>query len=173
MASWEAYAEAFRWGASSGAFPDPRRWWWELRLHPAFGTLEFRVPDAQITADDAAAVAAVIQALVVWLVERRQGGERLHDAPTWKIEENRWLACRDGVQGNMVDIQKGTLRPTSALLSELLEALQPVAVRLRSERALKRASEMVEVNGALAQRQVALEQGIGAVARWLSERFLQ
>ena len=38
-----------RWGAASGAVPEPRRWWWELRPHPAFGTLEVRVPDAQAT----------------------------------------------------------------------------------------------------------------------------
>jgi carboxylate-amine ligase len=171
--SWGAYAEAFRWGVSSGAFEDARRWWWELRLHPAFGTLEFRVPDAQITVDDAAAVAGLIQALVLWLVERRRGGERLPAAPTWKIEENRWLACRNGVQGHMADLVTGNSTPTSVLLSELIAALQPVAARLGCERALDRASEMVEVNGALAQRRVALEAGVGAVAPWLSGRFLE
>ncbi len=171
--SWEAYAEAFRWGASSGAFNDPRRWWWELRLHPAFGTLEFRVPDAQSTVHDAAAVAAVIQALVVWLAERHHGGERLSGPPSWKIEENRWLACRDGVHGNMADLQTGTLRPTSMLLAELFAALRPVAGRLGSERALEGASQLLEGGGALSQRRVAEQAGVGAVAHWLSERFLE
>jgi carboxylate-amine ligase len=170
--SWEAYAESFRWGASSGAFPDPRRWWWELRLHPGFGTLEFRVPDAQSTIGDAAAVAAVVQALVVWLADRHQGGEPLAVAPTWKIEENRWLACRDGAQGTMADLETGALRPTNALLAELLAVLGPVGTRLGSERALTRAAEMADGGGALAQRQVAQEVGIDGVARWLSERFL-
>jgi carboxylate-amine ligase len=171
--SWEAYAETFRWGFRSGAFEDPRRWWWELRLHPAFGTLEFRVPDAQSTVDDAAAVAGLIQALVVWLVERGRGGERLPEAPTWKIEENRWLACRDGVQGHMVDLATGNSTPTRVLLLELIAALQPMAARLGSGRTLDRASELAEVNGALAQRRVALQGGVGAVAPWLSGRFLE
>jgi carboxylate-amine ligase len=170
--SWEAYAQTFQWGACSGAFDDPRRWWWELRLHPGFGTLEFRVPDAQSTVDDAAAVAAVVQALVVWLAERRLGGERLSVAPSWKIEENRWLACRDGVRGNMADLHTGALMPTGMLLAELIAALEPVATRLGSERALERAARMLEGGGALAQRRVAQEEGVGAVARWLSERFL-
>ena len=171
--SWEAYAEAFRWGASSGTFTDPRRWWWELRPHPGFGTLEFRVPDAQSTIDDAAAVAAVVQALVVWLAERHHGGEGLSVAPTWKIEENRWLACRDGVNGHMADLQTGTLTPTSVLLGDLLATLRPVAARLGSERALERASQMLDGGGALAQRRAAEQAGVGAVAHWLSERFLQ
>jgi carboxylate-amine ligase len=171
--SWEAYAEAFRWGASSGAFDDPRRWWWELRLHPGFGTLEFRVPDAQSTVDDAAAVAATVQALVVWLAERHRGGERLSVAPTWRIEENRWLACRDGMQGQMADLQSGILRPTSALLAELVATLRPVAARLGSARALERASRVLGGGGAVAQRQVAEKAGVRAVARWLSGRFLE
>ncbi len=50
------------WGARAGAFPEARAWWWELRLHPRFGTLELRVPDAQSTVADAGAVAAVIHA---------------------------------------------------------------------------------------------------------------
>ena len=73
----------------------------------------------------------------------------------------------------MVDLATGNSTPTSVLLSELIAALQPVAARLGSERALERASEMVEVNGALAQRRVALRRGVGAVAPWLSGRFLE
>ena len=49
ISSWEAFADALRWGAASGAVPTPGRWWWELRPHPAYGTLEVRVPDAQAT----------------------------------------------------------------------------------------------------------------------------
>jgi len=171
--SWEAYAEAFRWGAASGAFPEAQMWWWELRLHPLFGTLEFRVPDGQTTVADAAAIAAVVQALVVWLGERHDGGERLHVAEGWRIEQNRWSACRHGVEGEMADLSTGGVRPTRAVLEELLGALQPVAVRLGSESALARGREMVEVNGALAQRRVARDGGPRAVAPWLAERFLE
>src|SRR5213075_2861884 len=68
--SWEAFAETLRWGRVAGAVPEPRRWWWELRPHLAFGTLELRVPDAQTTVADAAAVAAFVHALVARLGER-------------------------------------------------------------------------------------------------------
>ena len=49
FASWDAYAEVLQCGAATGTFASPQTWWWELRLHPRFGTLEFRVPDAQST----------------------------------------------------------------------------------------------------------------------------
>ena len=73
ISSWDAFADALRWGVASGAMPVPGRWWWELRPHPAYGTLEVRVPDAQATVADAAAVTALVVCLVAWLAERHDG----------------------------------------------------------------------------------------------------
>jgi carboxylate-amine ligase len=177
ISSWDAYADAFRWGAATRTFETPQTWWWELRLHPAFGTLEFRVPDAQSTVRDAAAIAALTQALVAWLGERHEHGERLDTAETWQIEENRWSACRRGVEGEMVELDTTTprRRPTRQLLHELIERLGPVAAKLQSQDTLSHAHRMTEVNGSIAQRRAA-EAADGndahAVARWLSERFL-
>jgi carboxylate-amine ligase len=170
--SWAAYAETFRWGAASGAFPDARTWWWELRLHPGFGTLEFRVPDAQSSVVDAAAIVAVVQALVAWLGERHDAGEELAVQPTWRIEENRWSACRDGVEGHMADLRTGRLDSTRAHLEELLADLKPFGARFHSEQALARAHEMTKANGTIAQRRVAEEADTAAVARWLADQFL-
>jgi carboxylate-amine ligase len=170
--SWEAYAETFRWGAASGTFPDSRTWWWELRLHPGFGTLEFRVPDAQSTVAEAGAIASVIQALVAWLGERHDAGEHLDVDPTWRIEENRWSACRSGVEGEMVDLRSGARSPTRTCLGELISTLEPFVMRFRSHEGLERARAMVECNGALAQRRVAEHGGAEAVVSWLVERFV-
>jgi carboxylate-amine ligase len=172
LASWEEYAAALRWGADSGAFPDPGAWWWELRPHPRYGTLEFRVPDSQATIGDAAAIAAVIQALVVWQAERHDAGEPALEAPTWRIEENRWSACRHGVEGAMADLQTGAVRSTRACLEELLDTLAPSAKRLGSGAPLGQAAQLVEVNGAIRQRQIMQEEGAQAVARWLVDGFL-
>jgi carboxylate-amine ligase len=171
--SWEHYAQALRWGAVSGAFPRVGMWWWELRLHPGFGTLEFRVPDAQSSVSEAGAIAAVIQALVAWLGARHEGGERTFVAPDWRIEENRWSACRDGVEGQMADLVSGEPRPTRDWLYELLSELEPFADQFGTLAGLVRAREMVGINGAIAQRRVASDGGPRAVARWLAERFLE
>jgi glutamate---cysteine ligase / carboxylate-amine ligase len=173
--TWGQYADAMRWGAASGAFDRPQTWWWELRLHPAFGTLEFRVPDAQQTVADAIAIAAVTQALVAWLGERHDAGERLDAAPTWRIEENRWSACRNGTAGTMADLQTGARRATRDLLLELLETIAPLARRLSGEpatTAIEHAAALVAHGGAARQRSVAAGGDIRAVAASLAERFL-
>ena len=172
LKSWDEYAAALRWGAVSGAFPDPRVWWWELRPHPAFGTLELRVPDAQTTVAEAAAVAAVARTLVAWLAEQHRAGETLPIAPVWRIEENRWWAARDGVEGELADLGTGERRPTRDRLAELLDELEPVAARLGCAAELGGARRLAEENGATRQRAVAEKDGVRAVAAWLADRYV-
>jgi glutamate---cysteine ligase / carboxylate-amine ligase len=175
ISSWEAFADVLRWGAASGAFPTARTWWWELRPHVGYGTLEFRVPDGQASVGDAMAIAAVVQALVAWLGERHDAGELLPVAESWQIAQNRWSACRHGVEGTMADLAAGgAAKPTRAFLRELLDALAGPAAALGSEGWLGRAEGLVARNGAIAQRRVASAEGGGArgVATWLAERFL-
>ncbi len=171
IASWDEFAGFLRWGSTAHLFR-PGAWWWELRPHRQFGTLEFRVPDGQSSLADAAAMAAVIQALVVQLGRRHDAGERFDAAPAWMIAENRWSACRSGVEGQMADLRTGALRATRSCLHELLDELEPVAHELGSAALFAQARQLVECNGAMRQRQVAATVGIAGLARWLSERFL-
>jgi carboxylate-amine ligase len=171
--SWEAYAGALAWGARTGAFPGASSWWYELRLHPQFGTLELRVPDAQITVGDAAAIAAVAQALMVWLAERHDGADLGPAAETWRIEQNRWWACRDGVDGEMAALDTGEMRPTGERLRDLLAELEPVARRLGGSDGLARARRLVECNGAIAQRREAARAGLSSLPGWLASKFLE
>jgi carboxylate-amine ligase len=165
LGSWEEYAGALR------LVGDPARWWWELRPHVVHGTLELRVPDAQATVDESAAVAAVAQALVISLAERHDAGEALPVHETWRIEENRWSACRHGVEGQLHDLDDGSPRPTRARLHELLDELEPVAERLGSAAELEGARSLVERNGAIRVREAAGGDPRAATA-WLAERFL-
>jgi carboxylate-amine ligase len=173
LESWERYAEALSWGARTGTVPDPGTWWWELRPHPRFGTLEFRVPDSQPTVSQAAAIAGVIQALVVWLAENHDAGRLPPAADTWRLEENRWSACRDGVEGSLCDPHTADRRSTRECLSELLEALGELGTQLGSAAQLSSAASMIEANAAIQQRQAGGRGGARAVAGWLTERFLE
>jgi carboxylate-amine ligase len=168
--SWEWFARELAWGSAAGAVPGVRRWWWELRPHPSYGTLEVRVPDAQATAADAAAVAAVAHALVGWLAERYDAGllEEAEPVPTWRIEENRWSACRDGVTGTLADLGTGERRPTRERLLELLETLAGPADRLGCAGELASARELVERNGAIRQREAGDPR---AATAWLADAF--
>jgi carboxylate-amine ligase len=115
LESFEAYAEALRWCA----FDDPRQWWWELRLHPMFGTVELRVPDTQATVADTAAVAQVAYDLVLDLARRHDAGEPLPVVESWRIDQNRWSACRHGADGVMTDPVSGVREPTRERLARL------------------------------------------------------
>jgi glutamate---cysteine ligase / carboxylate-amine ligase len=171
--SWEAFAETLRWGARSGTVPEPARWWWELRPHVRYGTLELRVPDAQATVGAAAAVAAVAHALVAWLAERHDAGEALGAPDSWRIEENRWSACRHGVEGALADLATGEVRRTREVLEARLEQLAPVAARIGCAAELAAAGDLVRVNGALLARRAAVEAGgPRGVAAWLAEGYL-
>jgi carboxylate-amine ligase len=173
LASWDEYAQALAWGARAGTVPFANAWWWELRPHPRFGTLELRVPDAQTTVAEAAAVAAVSQALVVTLGDRFDAGEPPPAVPSWRIAENRWSAARDGVEGELADLASGERRPTRERLAALLDELEPVAERLECAAELAAARNLVAENGSIRQRAAAARDGLEALPRWLADRWLE
>jgi carboxylate-amine ligase len=171
IGSWEAFADALAWGAASGAVPEPRRWWWELRPHPAYGTLEVRVPDSQSTVADAAAVAALVHSLVAWLADRHDAGEPLAGADTWRLEENRWSAARWGMDAELADLASGDRRPARECLGELLGELAPVAERLGCAAELRDAERLAREGGAARQRAAAAAGGLRAVAASLADAY--
>ena len=152
FASFAAYERALEWCG----FEDPRQWWWELRLHPALGTIEVRVPDTQRTIEDTAAIAAVAHALVVRLAERHDAGEPLPAAESWRIDQNRWSACRHGLEGEMRDLVSGERQPTRARVAALLGDLGVA---------------MPDGDGAKRQRAIAAERGLRGLVAWLSDGF--
>ena len=173
LRDWDAVAEGMRWGAACGAVPEPRLWWWELRLHPTYGTVELRAPDTQATIPEAAAIAAVAHALVADLATRFDAGDRLPAAPTWRIEENSWAACRHGLDAQLADLVTGERRPARERIAELLERLAPAARERGCEHELAAARRLLGGNGAERQRAVAAEAGIEAVPAWLAGRLLE
>ncbi len=168
--SWEQLADDLAWGVAADAFL-PGAWWWELRPHPRWGTLEFRVPDSQPTVDWASALAAVIQSLVAWLANRAAEDGPLEAAPAWRITENRWSACQQGVEGQMADVETGQVRATRDLLDHLLADLDPVARELGCSDELDLARGLVQRNGAIVLRDLASREGLEALAPWLARSF--
>jgi carboxylate-amine ligase len=155
LGSMGAFAEALDWGARAGGVPQPRSWWWELRPHAGYGTLEVRVCDSQPAAHHTAALAGVIHALVADLAARHGAGESPAVAETWRIEENRWSACRHGLEGEMADLVTGAREPTAVRVGRLLDRLAPAADRVGCAAELGLARALLEQGGA---------------ARWMRER---
>ena len=168
--TWEEWADALRWGAALGTVPEARVWWWELRPHPAYGTLEVRVPDCQATVEDSAGVIAVVHCLAHRLAARYDAGERLPAPATWRIEENRWRALSRGLHGELADLDTGAVSSARARLSALIADLEPSAAALGCERELDLARALCEANGADQQRAAAGGSAKAAV-EWLIGRY--
>lgn len=167
--TWADYVGFLDWGRDGGLFPDGTHLWWDLRLHPQHGTIELRVADAQTGVADVAAIAAFAQALVAWLAERHEAGERLpvHDGS--RIAENAWRALRYGVQGWLVDLDGRGAQPARERIGALLLELSPVAARLRCLDELAGAQALLAGNGADRQRYVAAREGVAGLVRWLAD----
>jgi carboxylate-amine ligase len=172
LGSLDELAATFAWGAASGRFSDAAGWWWEARLHPVLGTIELRAPDAQATIADTAAIAAVAHALVRWLGARHDAGELPPPAPAWRIGENRWSACRFGVEGTWADVRTGAVRPTREHLHTLLDELAPAAREAGCGDELAAARDLVERPRAAQARELARERGVHGLARDMTRRFL-
>ena len=87
----------------SGAIADPSYLWWDVRLQPRFGTVEVRIMDAQTTVEDVAALVALVQSLARLEFERPSSAEE-EFTPVEVIEENRFLAARDGMEALLIDV---------------------------------------------------------------------
>ena len=127
IASWDQFADDLAWAVRGGAVGSSSEWWWELRPHVRYGTLELRVLDVQATVDRAAAIVRFVYALAHRLADLQVLGELGPPAPSWRIAENRWAALRDGVHGRLLDLRTGESRRTCARLYELIDTAEPYA----------------------------------------------
>ncbi|WP_371407634.1 YbdK family carboxylate-amine ligase [Kribbella sp. NBC_00662] len=127
IASWEQYADDLAWAVRGGAVADASEWWWELRPHVGYGTLELRVLDVQPTVEQTSAIARFVHALAAGLADLHRLGDLLPPAPTWRIAENRWSALRDGVGGQLLDLRTGESLPTRSCIQELVDIAEPYA----------------------------------------------
>jgi glutamate---cysteine ligase / carboxylate-amine ligase len=173
FASWGRLAEFVTWGIGGGLFGDLGQLWWDLRLRPEFGTIEFRVTDVQTRPAEAAAVAAVCRALVVSLAERAQRGERLPVHETHVLHENRCRAMRDGLDATLVDPDSWLSESARMRIDRLLLELAPKAAELGDDDAFEDAWSLLRANGAMRQREVAADRGMPELLRWLADETEQ
>jgi len=105
---------------NTGCIPDASKIWWDVRPHHKYPTLEFRVCDICTRVDEAIAIAALFQAIVLWLWKLRRRNITFRVYRRELIEENRWRAMRYGLDGKMIDFGKSAEVPTRQLIRELL-----------------------------------------------------
>ena len=153
------------------AFPDATFLWWDVRPQPRFGTVEVRVMDAQTTVEQTAALAALVQAIARLELDDGWISPTLLDHAE-ALEENRFIASRDGAQARLVEPGPERRVPVREQVEGLVEACRPHAEELGCTEALAAAPALADHNGAMHQRELvgSGESLEGLVAR-LAEAF--
>jgi glutamate---cysteine ligase / carboxylate-amine ligase len=118
----------------TGCIDNPKKIWWDIRLHPFFDTLEVRVCDAQTRVDDTLAIAALIQAIIAKLHKLLWQNITFRVYRRRLLDENRWRAARYGIDGKLIDFGRETEVEMRSLLGELLEFVSTEVTELGSER---------------------------------------
>jgi carboxylate-amine ligase len=133
---------------------------WDIRPAPHFGTVEIRICDAPPTLPEVLALSALSQCLVEDSVQRLERGESLPSLPRWFVQENKWRACRYGLDAVIIRDSHGEEAPVTESLRALLRRLEPVAAGLGCSEQLALVEDII-VKGASYQRQrtVAGEHG--------------
>jgi glutamate---cysteine ligase / carboxylate-amine ligase len=135
--SWSEYENYVNLLVDLHCIDDGKKIWWDIRPHPTFGTLEFRVCDVPTRVEETIAIAALVQAIVVKLhkLYTKNMGFRLYRRAL--IEENKWRAARWGLDGRLIDFGKKAEVPMRDLALELLGFVDDVVDELGSREHLQ------------------------------------
>jgi glutamate---cysteine ligase / carboxylate-amine ligase len=145
---WDAFAQYIEILVSTSSIVEYTQVWWSIRPHLSFGTVEVRICDAQATAAESDALAALIVACVAQAARDIDEGVPYVDLPNRLIEENVWRALRYGLDGDLLDLERLEPYPGSAAAERLLEWTAPVRSELGVEVSLP------SLNGAQRQRRM-------------------
>jgi len=162
--SYGEYVRAVNLLLDCGAFPDHTYLWWDVRPQPLLGTVEVRIMDAQSTLDATAALVALVQSLArLELVDGHADAALVH-APE-VLDENRFLAARDGVDAELVDPVRNRAVSVIDIVAGLMISCAPHARALGCSEELKLVAELLVDNGTARQRRLAQRDGlVGLVA---------
>jgi glutamate---cysteine ligase / carboxylate-amine ligase len=152
--SWDAFAQYIEMLVATNSIVEYTQVWWSIRPHLSFGTVEVRICDAQATAAESDALAALIFACVAQAARDCDEGVPYVDLPNRLIEENMWRALRYGLDGDLLDLECLEPYPGAAAVERLLDWTAPIRSELGVEIALP------SLNGAQRQRRL-IDGGMG------------
>ncbi len=152
---WEDYERRIEFMVRTRVIEDYTYLWFDVRPHPNFGTVEVRVMDSQTRIEHTVGLVALVQGLVRELCEHYDSGQQLGRYPFEMLDENKWLAARHGLDGELVDLPKDERVPTRALAKRLLDRVREHCQDLGSAGELDAVDDLLERgNGAARQRVV-------------------
>ena len=162
--SWGEYETFVNLLVKTNCIDNAKKIWWDIRPHPYFTTLEFRICDIPMRAQETISIAALIQATVAKLYKLHAAntGFRLYRRAL--IMENKWRALRYGLEGKLIDFGKGTEVPLRTLIYEYLHLIDDVVDELGSRDEINYIHQMMEM-GSGADRQLAVFKETGDLVK--------
>ena len=158
--SWSEFQEFVDLLIASECIDDGKKIWWDIRVHPLFPTLEYRICDVPMRVDETICIAALFQAITVkmWNLHRQNMSWRQYRRAL--ITENKQRAARYGIDGSLIDFGKQIQVKTRSLITELLEFVDDVVDELGSRKEVEYANTILE-RGTGADRQLAVFEKSG------------
>ncbi|HUL35862.1 MAG TPA: carboxylate-amine ligase [Candidatus Eisenbacteria bacterium] len=158
--SWSAYENFINLLVKLNCIDNGKKIWWDVRPHPAYGTLEFRLFDTTTKVEEAVAIAALTQAIIVKLHQLYTRNQSWRIYRRALIEENKWRAARYGIEGKLIDFGREEEVPMHELMYELLELVDDVVDDLGSRGAVDYIHTILN-EGTSAERQLRVYQQTG------------
>ena len=144
----------------TGCIDEPTKIWWDIRPHPKFPTLEFRIADVCTRVDEVICIAALLQALVAKLIKLRSDNRSWRPYRHHLITENKWRAVRYGLDGKLIDFGKKKEVPLRSLAVELLEVIDDVVDDLGTRKEVEYLHTIL-ADGSSADRQIGTFRATG------------
>nr|BBH90323.1 putative glutamate--cysteine ligase 2 [Thermosporothrix sp. COM3] len=161
----------------TGCIDDGKRIWWDIRPHPFYQTVEFRIADMPATFEDTIALAALCQALVAKVTRLHERNLATQVLPPTYIEENKWRAARYGLDAEYVDFVQARRMSMRDAVNEMLDFVDDVLDDLGSRREINYLRALLEdPRGTGADRQLAVYRETGsvhAVTHYLMQQMVQ
>jgi carboxylate-amine ligase len=173
--SIEAYDNFVNLLIKTNCIDNAKKIWWDLRVHPFFNTIEFRICDVPMTVMETIAITALFQAVTAKLYKLRMQNMNFIQYQRALINENKWRASRYGLDGYLIDFGKEEETNTRALIYELLDFVDDVVDELGCRHAINYVPHMME-QGTGADRQLKVfeqNKNLTEVVDYIGSQFLQ
>lgn len=161
---WDDFKNYVNLLIQTNCIDNAKKIWWDVRVHPFFDTIEFRICDVPMRIDETIAITAVFQALVVKLYKLRLQNMSFIMYTRALINENKWRASRYGLDGKLIDFGKQVELDTRVLILELLDFIDDVVDELGSRKSINYIHTILE-KGTGADRQLAVYQQTGSLEK--------
>jgi carboxylate-amine ligase len=172
--SIEAYDSFVQLLIKTNCIDDAKKIWWDLRVHPVFNTIEFRICDVPMTVQETITITALFQAICAKIYSLRRQNINFINYQRALINENKWRASRYGIDGKLIDFGKEKEIPTKDLINELLEFVDGVVDELGSRKHIEKVDQIFKT-GTGADRQLRVFNETGSlieVVKYIEQSFL-